>query len=146
MKKILKPGLKTFIATCDRCLCEFTYTFKDLEDHHFVKCPECEHTVRHSPKLTTERLTTTNPCSNLTNCEECAWYKYISAKDVYIGDTPCQWCANSPYKVTCEATFDNSTTGWYTYRSDSDYMIELDDDYLSHEDDYVWVVDYELYK
>lgn len=40
--------------------------------------------------------TGTNPCD----------YCYPNPKyrdnGIYIGDSPCQWCPHSPYKVTCE--------------------------------------------
>lgn len=37
---------------------------------------------------------------NLSGCEGCLNNpKYL--KTPYVGDTPCQWCQKSPWKVTC---------------------------------------------
>ena len=42
------------------------------------------------------------PCSDNT-CNDCDFYKRVLTKEgTYVGDTPCQWCQNSPYKVTSQ--------------------------------------------
>lgn len=34
-------------------------------------------------------------------CEKCDFYKKIkNLKEPYIGDSPCQWCTNNPFKIS----------------------------------------------
>ena len=34
-------------------------------------------------------------------CLNCDFYKkYLAGGQVYIGDSPCQWCENQPYKIS----------------------------------------------
>lgn len=38
-------------------------------------------------------------------CLNCAFYKkYLAGGQVYIGDSPCQWCENQPYKISFATT------------------------------------------
>lgn len=50
------------------------------------------------PEITTNG---TNPC------EYCYSNPKYRTKGIYVGDSPCQWCPHSPYKVTCSSI--NST-------------------------------------
>jgi len=48
--KIIKPGRKSFIATCPRCGCQFEYTIEELRSRwplNYMPCPECENEVYH---------------------------------------------------------------------------------------------------
>lgn len=49
MIKILKHGNKDqiFQLTCPHCRCEFEYGESDLDDHHFIKCPDCGCVIDH---------------------------------------------------------------------------------------------------
>ena len=43
---------------------------------------------------------TTRPGRKKT-CLNCDFYKkYLAGGQVYIGDAPCQWCENQPYKIS----------------------------------------------
>lgn len=43
------------------------------------------------------------------NCKDCWFTKRLTTGEPYVGDSPCQWCSNSPYKVTCTSS-NNITT------------------------------------
>ena len=45
--KIIKPGKKSFIATCRVCGCKFEYTIDELTASNCVYCPECGRYVYH---------------------------------------------------------------------------------------------------
>ena len=126
--KIIKDGVKVFKMTCPYCGCEFTYENEDVYNSEVI-CPCCLINLPHkgvagtvnttpSPmpisynhevmpdghkirdglnKPLPSRLTTSD---NWSGCEGCPNNpKYL--KTTYIGDSPCQWCQKSPYKVTC---------------------------------------------
>ena len=50
MIKILKHGEKDqkFQLTCPFCKCEFEYEKSDLDDHQFIKCPDCGAVIDHN--------------------------------------------------------------------------------------------------
>ena len=38
-------------------------------------------------------------------CFDCDFYKkYLADGQIYIGDSPCQWCENQPYKISFATT------------------------------------------
>ena len=81
--EIVKNGCKKFNMTCPNCGCEFTYEYEDVEVG-VVICP--------SIKLP--------DWSVVSDCEGCPNNpKYL--KTPYIGDSPCQFCAKNPNKITC---------------------------------------------
>ena len=40
---------------------------------------------------------------SVSPCETCSYYQRLRGGEVYVGDSPCQWCQKNPYKVTCTA-------------------------------------------
>lgn len=118
--KIIKEGIKELCAICPRCYCEFVYEGEDVHDNILV-CPCCGTIM--SARDTTVTMTnpngTYNPhqvndlvyrpfplpdwatkSDNWSSCEGCPNNpKYL--KTPYVGDSPCQWCQKSPWKVTC---------------------------------------------
>ena len=38
---------------------------------------------------------------SVSSCETCSYYQRLRGGEVYIGDSPCQWCQKNIYKVTC---------------------------------------------
>lgn len=126
--KIIKQGVKEFHITCPYCGCEFTYENEDVCNSEVV-CPCCLTNLPHKGVIGTvnttpspmpiwynqevapdgykirdglnkplpSRLTTSD---NWNGCEGCPNNpKYL--KTPYVGDSPCQWCQKSPWKVTC---------------------------------------------
>lgn len=129
MIKIIKSGKKEFYCICDNCGCEFTCELEDLKfkpgltysSIRGVACPECGNTCYiDTPKpkpliplqigwpIPGEPI----PCGTpqdpgLNQCSNCDWYKKMTQPGfTYIGDVPCTWCNNGPYRVTC-----NTRTG-----------------------------------
>ena len=44
-------------------------------------------------------------CNKPTNpCETCSYYRKFKSGEIYVGDSPCQWCQYSGLKVTCTST------------------------------------------
>lgn len=126
--KIIKQGTKEFHITCPYCGCEFTYENEDVCNSEVI-CPCCSTNLPHKGVIGTvnttpssmpiwynqqvapdgykirdglnkplpSRLTTSD---NWSGCEGCPNNpKYL--KTPYVGDTPCQWCQKSPWKITC---------------------------------------------
>lgn len=116
--KIIKQGVKEFHITCPYCGCEFTYENEDVCNSEVI-CPCCLTNLPHKGVIGTVG---TNPSpmpiwygqqvapdgykikAGLDQpdnpCEGCPYNpKYL--KTPYIGDSPCQWCQKSPWKVTC---------------------------------------------
>lgn len=113
--KIIKDGIKEFHITCPFCGCEFTYENEDVHNSEVI-CPCCSTKLPHkitinlngtyplpiwSPqgapdgyKIRDGLNQPDNPCDNCPNNP-----KYLKAP--YVGDSPCQWCQKSPWKVTC---------------------------------------------
>ena len=116
--KIIKQGIKELRAICMHCYCEFSYEEEDIHNGTLV-CPCC------SAMMDAKTHTITNPngtynshqvndlvyrpytlpdwatkSDNWSGCEGCPNNpKYL--KTPYVGDSPCQWCQKSPWKVTC---------------------------------------------
>lgn len=122
MIKVIKHGNKPkFTKTCPHCGCEFEYEVEDLKTdysmcltsypgqyHRYILCPDCgeriEHdTVRQSwPKMPEVIYTNnTDPCEG---CPNKGGLKDALGNPI-AGDSPCQWCSKSPFRVTC---FSNS--------------------------------------
>lgn len=125
--KIIKQGVKEFHITCPYCGCEFTYENEDVCNSEVI-CPCCLMNLPHKGVVGTINA---NPfqmpiwynqqvapdgykirdlnkpfpdwatkSDNWSSCESCPNNpKYL--KTPYIGDSPCQWCQKSPWKVTC---------------------------------------------
>lgn len=129
--KIIKQGVKEFHITCPYCGCEFTYENEDVCNSEVIcPCcsTNLPHkgvigTVNTNPSpmpiwygqqvapdgykirggLNKRPLTLPDGATLVNNengCEGCPNNpKYL--KTPYIGDSPCQWCPKSPWKVTC---------------------------------------------
>ena len=116
--KIIKQGVKEFHITCPYCGCEFTYENEDVCNSEVI-CPCCSTNLPHKGVIGTVGTNPSlmpiwynqqvapdgykikagldqpdNPCEGCPNNP-----KYL--KTPYIGDSPCQWCQKSPWKVTC---------------------------------------------
>lgn len=52
--------------------------------------------VSYSPKDAYDTINKQNPCGN------CELYKKLQKGEIYVGDSPCQWCEHSPFKLTCD--------------------------------------------
>lgn len=126
--KIIKDGTKEFHITCPYCGCEFTYENEDVCNSEVV-CPCCLTNLPHKGVIGTANTTPVQmpiwynqevapngykirdglnkplpswltTSDNWSGCEGCPNNpKYLKAP--YIGDSPCQWCQKSPWKVTC---------------------------------------------
>ena len=132
MIKVIKEGIKEFHATCPFCYCEFTYEKEDAYNG-IVSCPCCGATIdatqhtrnavpdsaikdnmvyetpeyRKLQKALDKQLK--NPsyvdCNKPKNpCETCSYYLRFKSGEIYVGDSPCQWCQYSGLKVTCTST------------------------------------------
>ena len=114
--EILKQGQTKFTVTCANCGCEFTYELEDIVGS-VVICPCCgNHIVHTKSRVIVNYPYGTIPClDNINNtqlssfpksCEECDFYKKnLAGGKTYIGDSPCEWCPNYPYKISwCSAT------------------------------------------
>lgn len=129
--KIIKQGVKEFHITCPYCSCEFTYENEDVYNSEVICpcCSKgLPHkgmlgTVGTNPSAVPiwynqqiapdgykirdglNKRPRTLPdlatlIDNESGCEGCPNNpKYL--KTPYIGDTPCQWCWENPWKVTC---------------------------------------------
>ena len=109
--EIIKPGQLKFTQTCSLCGCEFTYELEDVIGE-VVVCPCCGNHITHTGVggVITSYPYRAIPCSIDTStnilskktCEECDFYKwYLTSGRTYLGDSPCQWCSHSPYRVSC---------------------------------------------
>ena len=116
--KIIKQGVKEFHITCPHCGCEFTYENEDVCNSEVI-CPCCSTHLPHKGVIGTVGTSPSlmpiwynqqvspdgykirggliQPDVSCDNCPNNP--KYLKAP--YIGDSPCQWCQKSPYKVTC---------------------------------------------
>lgn len=125
--KIIKDGVKEFRITCPNCGCEFTYENEDVCNSEVI-CPCCLTNLPHKGVIGTvnttpppmpiwynqqvapdgykirdglnkplpSRLTTSDYWSGCENCPNNP--KYL--KTPYVGDSPCQFCAKNPNKIT----------------------------------------------
>ena len=118
--EIVKEGCKKFNMTCPNCGCEFTYEYEDVKVG-VVICPCCQARLPHKGVNGTVNTTpypmpiwynqevapdgykirggfnqSGNPCENCLDNP-----KYL--KKPYVGDSPCQFCAKNPNKITCTA-------------------------------------------
>ena len=103
--EIIKQGQTKFTAHCYKCGCEFTYEMEDVIDNSVI-CPCCKSYIRHklNPDYIRPSYQDNNEIQNIIpkSCSDCDFYKkYIASGKTYIGDSPCQWCLNSPYRITC---------------------------------------------
>lgn len=127
MIKIIKEGIKEFAATCPFCHCEFTYEKEDVYNG-VVSCPCCGTTIdvtQHTKMQIRDNMVWETPkikelnkfiekqivspsyvdCNKSTNpCETCSYYLRFKSGEIYVGDSPCQWCQYSGLKVTCNST------------------------------------------
>ena len=49
-----------------------------------------------------------------SKCTGCLIYKQITSPSGYVGDTPCLWCPNNPYKLSSYHSGTYTTSGSYT--------------------------------
>jgi len=121
IKLIVKPD-RVFYHMCSRCGALFSYEFEDVKDGG-VECPCCKkkclvdfgddneggsnipgYTPDETPKVIRpywwDHPIEFIPCDNSNPCSRCDWGKK-HRNEIYVGDTPCQWCQHSPYRVTC---------------------------------------------
>ena len=97
--KIIKPGKKSFVATCSRCGCQFEYTIEELRSrwpHNYMPCPECENEVYHKNQDVEDRSvmynsTEVKPDWVTTSTDlpmtEIKLPKTNSSEDIFIGNT-----------------------------------------------------------
>ena len=115
MITIIKPGKTKFSCTCTQCGCEFTYELEDISLSSFVICPTCGNycyigTNTSGTGIGWPKPGEAIPCNtpletSLNPCADCDFWKKMNQPGfTYVGDTPCTWCANNPYKVTCGTT------------------------------------------
>lgn len=118
--KITKAGQKEFHGFCKWCGCEFTYEISDLKlsaTGDKLDCPTCGKTYQHNmmiqdptipggigrlqswppePIPCTPDMTKTDPCAG------CTWRENLLRDGLYIGDTPCTWCAKNKFNNISE--------------------------------------------
>lgn len=80
----------------EKCSCSSILTIEDKGDAGLTTVPG-----GHLPELYIVKPTT-------DACKYCAWNQQLSGD--YVGDIPCQWCSNNPYKITCD-TVSTAHTG-----------------------------------
>lgn len=74
-----------------------------VNDNAIYQTPE----YKELSKLLEEQLK--NPfyieCNKSKNpCETCSYYLKLKLGEIYVGDSPCQWCQYSGLKVTCNSS------------------------------------------
>ena len=123
MIKIIKPGKTDFRLTCDKCGCIFEYNVEDIEDS-YIKCPTCgkmHYGFQDTQLSDVKPIGTFRISTDDYDCSNCDFAKTLKAAGYYIGDTPCQWCSKSPYRVTCTTTSLGSGYGSGCTCSSRDY-------------------------
>ena len=100
MIEIIEDGLPIFrreVAQCPVCQCKFKYGAIDISDDGHIKCPWCgERFELLKPILPSDTVTVSMP----RDCAHCEWGKKMSSmKEVYVGDSPCDWCPNRQVTV-----------------------------------------------
>lgn len=105
--KVIKQGVKEFHITCPYCGCEFTYENEDVCNSEVI-CPCCLTNLPHkgvsggNGDLVYRPFTLPDwatKSDNWSGCEGCPNNpKYLEIP--YVGDSPCQWCQKSPWKIT----------------------------------------------
>lgn len=110
--EIIKDGCKKFNMTCPNCGCEFTYEYEDVKVG-VVICPCCKAGLMHKGVIRGDKFNDlvyrpftlpdwATKADKWSGCEGCPNNpKYL--KTPYVGDSPCQFCAKSPNKITCTA-------------------------------------------
>lgn len=122
MVKVIKSGnSKEFVAVCDRCGCEFSYTWQDLMSYQditsstslsfhgspveYVNCPECGkrhiHTAQrpYNPIPSITLYSNADP-DNAIDCSTCKFGKASEHDKPYIGDSPCTYCAKNRVRAS----------------------------------------------
>lgn len=91
-------------------------TFKDLACYAIMNLialkSECISDINISP--TEEIGVETTPLVGTldhSKCVGCLVYKQITSPGGYVGDTPCLWCPNNPYKLSCHSGTYTITSG-----------------------------------
>lgn len=111
MIRIITPGKTDFRMTCDKCWCIFEYNVEDIEDG-YIKCPTCGkmHYGFQDTQLSDVRpIGTFRISTDDYDCSNCDFTKTLKTTGYYVGDTPCQWCSKSPYRLTCTTTSSGCT-------------------------------------
>ena len=90
----------------------------DISDSHFIRMRcECIHYKQQTYNYRDITwLNSSDPIDTIYNvnkddCSNCDFMKTLLRDGSYIGDSPCEWCAKNPYKVSCNPTVLNSDTG-----------------------------------
>lgn len=116
MIKIIKEGIKEFSATCPFCYCEFIYEREDVHDD-IVNCPCCGATMdvkQHTKTQIRDNMVVFKTpeyeelqkeleqkakwpsyveCDKPKSpCETCSYWLKLKSGQIYVGDSPCQWC------------------------------------------------------
>lgn len=109
MIEMLKPGIKKFTHVCLVCGCIFTYELEDVELSH-VTCPDCGTSCRHDVISEQPVIKQPSPIelyyknNSSSQCDDCWFTKKMKLGEVYIGDSPCDYCPHYLYKGTCGAS------------------------------------------
>lgn len=97
---------KVFVVTCPNCEHEL-YVGNADNQMQYIYPPDFgtyppKQLDPNSGKIWWNRPIEQIPCSN-NPCNDCDFYKRVLTQEgTYVGDVPCNWCANSPYKVTSQ--------------------------------------------
>ena len=104
MIKVIKDGQNKFKQTCSVCGCEISFEIEDL--NQVIYCPTCgrilydPNSLSSNPnsikQLYVSEKDIDNPCKNCSY-----FYEKLNDRNNYVGDTPCTFCPNSPFRVTC---------------------------------------------
>jgi hypothetical protein len=149
MIKIIKQGKVDFRKTCDKCGCIFEYNLEDIDDS-YIKCPTCykkhygfddDYNINSEPNLV-PNLPKLNGSFQTNPCEGCPTYKLICSPGGYVGDLPCQWCKNNPYKFTC--SYDNynyCSSTFTTINNDMTEFCDLDKDTINYPETKFYFID-----
>jgi hypothetical protein len=122
------------MSKCNRCsheqVCKYKATFEEKEQQLLKVIADessenfcnieitCKHFAEFLPSYWpngTKTITnpfdiTTTPTTNKNPCDDCWFTKRLNSGEIYIGDSPCEWCQHYPFKVTC-GTGKITTTG-----------------------------------
>lgn len=127
----IEPKYKNiYKITCKHCGCifeceleDFTERAKTIEFNAKIICPYCKKELHFNGtndiEIRKEEIKENPPFyplepslpytftpwtqSEPKRCEDCEFYKNLQHGRVYIGDSPCEWCSNYPWKVTCNS-------------------------------------------
>lgn len=121
LPSMLQTNMK--ISPCSQCLhatvCKYKESFEETWNKYnaYEKCDDvavinvsCKHFysanfLSNARLMEYGDLSTAISQKSEKSCAECDFYKnYLASGKSYIGDSPCQWCLNYPYKLTCQTS------------------------------------------